>query len=298
MNHISVLTRETIRFLAPKRGENFIDATLGFGGHAQLILAKITPQGRLLGIDQDREALAAAKTKLKKYHSSIDFVQANFAEIGLLALKWQKQIDGILFDLGVSSYQLTSDVRGFSFQSDSPLDMRMSPESQRVSAGDIVNRWPKDRLKKIFQQLGEEPLAGKIASEIVYARKKTPIETTSDLVAVISRAIPAKILLKSKKHFATNVFRALRMAVNDELNCLESALKQSAQILSPGGRLVVISFHSLEDRIVKNFFRDSQTLEVLTAKPITPSPKEIQENPRSRSAKLRAAIKIAFRQVN
>lgn len=294
MNHIPVLTCEVVQFLAPKKNENFIDATLGFGGHALEILKKTAPNGCLLGIDQDDVALREAQKKLKNYRGRVDFIRANFSEMGLLVRRWPKEVNGILFDLGVSTYQLTSGDRGFSFQKNSPLDMRMSPERKSLTARDIVNSWDKNRLKRIFQKLGEEPLAGKIAQEIVRARIKNPIETTDDLVAVIKKAMPLKILKTRKKHFATNIFRALRMEINQELPNLESALKQSKQILSPGGRLVIISFHSLEDRIVKNFLRESDDLEILTPKPVVPSVTEIQNNPKSRSAKLRAAIKIEF----
>lgn len=291
MNHIPVLTKEVIQFLAPRKNENFIDATIGFGGHAEEILKRTAPGGRLLGIDQDSVALAAAKKKLKKFIPRVDFIQTNFSEIGLIIRKWHKEINGILFDLGVSSYQLTSMDRGFSFQQDSPLDMRMSPESQRLTAQDIVNYWDKNRLKKIFWEMGEEPMSGRIAQEIIIARNKKPIETTNDLVTVIEKAIPRKIQNTRKKHFATNIFRALRMEVNQELPNLRSALKQSKQILSPGGRLVIISFHSLEDRLVKNFFRENEELKILTDKPVVPTEKEIKNNPRSRSAKLRAVVK-------
>lgn len=291
MKHIPVLTKEVIHFLAPGKNENFIDATIGFGGHSEEILKKTAPSGRLLGFDQDIEALGMAEKKLKKFVSRVDFIHANFSEMGLIARKWEKEINGILFDLGVSTYQLTSGQRGFSFRENGPLDMRMSPESQRFTARDIINSYDQNRLKRIFQELGEEPFAARIAQKIVLSRKKMAIETTDDLVAIVEQAIPQKALYKRKKHFATNIFRALRMTVNDELSHLKSALKQSEQILTPGGRLVVISFHSLEDRIVKNFFRESEELEILSPKPIVPSSEEIKDNPKSRSAKLRAAIK-------
>ncbi len=292
MNHIPVLTKEVISFLAPKKNENFIDATIGFGGHARLILEKTVPNGRLLGIDQDNIALEQAKENLKKYSNRIDLVNTNFSNLGLIIRDWEKEVNGILFDLGISSYQLTSKERGFSFQEDAPLDMRMSQKSQKLSAKDIVNSWDKNRLKSIFKNYGQEPYAGKISVSIIKNRSNKPIIRTSDLLDIIENAIPTKDRVRRHHHFATNVFRALRMAVNDELNHLENALKQSVQILAPKGRLVVISFHSLEDRIVKKFFNNNNQLEILTKKPVLPGREEIQKNPRSRSAKLRAAVKI------
>jgi 16S rRNA (cytosine1402-N4)-methyltransferase len=210
-----------------------------------------------------------------------------------------KEINGILFDLGVSTYQLTSSDRGFSFNLDARLDMRMSPETQRLNARDVVNSWDERAIKKILKNYGQEPYAAKIAREIVRERAILPIEKTNELVEIIKRALPPSYRINRQKHFATSTFRALRMAVNDELQVLESGLKQALQVLSPGGpvspsqggRIVVISFHSLEDRIVKNFFRDNENLKILTPKPIMASEKEIQQNPKARSAKLRAAIK-------
>ncbi|KKQ18868.1 MAG: Ribosomal RNA small subunit methyltransferase H [Berkelbacteria bacterium GW2011_GWA1_36_9] len=291
IKHIPVLPDETIQYLAPSKNQNFIDATCGFGGHSGLILKKNGPKGRLLAIDQDKVALYVAQKNLKNFSSRVDFVQSNFTKLGLIIRSWHvPRIDGILFDLGVSTYQLKSPGRGFSFSEDSELDMRMAPEAQTLSAKEIVNSWSEKKLKEIFQKYGEEQYAGKIAQVIVKTRTQKPISTTSELVEIIKKATPPKYRTEMDKHFATKIFQALRIAVNDELKALESGLKQALQILSHGGRLVVISFHSLEDRIVKNFFRENN-LEILTPKPIVASQKEIIQNPSARSAKLRVAIK-------
>ncbi len=288
------MPKEVINYLAPLQNGNFVDATCGLGGHSRLILEKIGPSGQLLAIDQDIIALDEAQKNLARFQERVTFIHANFDELGLIRRKWSvERIDGILFDLGVSSYQLMTPERGFSFNQDAPLDMRMSPESQRISAKDIVNDWDEKSLKRILKTYGEEPFAGKIAKEIIQARERQRIERTDDLVEIIKNAQPPSYRASRQKHFATSTFRALRMAVNDELNVLENGLKQAVQILSPGGRIVVISFHSLEDRIVKNFFRESN-LEILTPKPVTASDDEIQNNPKARSAKLRAAIKKEF----
>jgi len=288
--HVPVLRREVIKYLAPRKNQNFIDATVGFGGHAKLILEKTSPKGKLLAIDQDPVAIEEAKKNLKNHSDRITFINSNFDEIGLLIRKWPvSEIFGILFDLGTSSYQLSSG-RGFSFQQNNPLDMRMSPNIKET-AEKIINRWPAERIRQIIWQYGEEPMAAAIAREIVAARQARPIRTTGELVKVIEKAIHLRERNKRKMHFATLTFQALRIAVNDELLALENGLKQALQILSPGGRIVVISFHSLEDRIVKHFFRENQSLEILTPKPVIPSEKEIDDNPRARSAKLRAVRK-------
>lgn len=292
IHHTPVLPSETIKYLAPSKNENFIDATCGLGGHSKLILEKNGPKGRLLAIDQDQEALAIAKETLKNYKDRVDFVKSNFTELGLIKRKWSVEtIDGILFDLGVSTMQLTQGTRGFSFNRNAELDMRMSPDSQRISAKVIVNSWSENELTKLLRNLGEEPFAKKIAHEIVKARQNQPITMTDELVAIIKKSMPPNYRFSREKHFATSTFRALRMAVNAELENIESGLRQALQILSPGGRLVVISFHSLEDRIVKNFFKDNN-VEILTIKPIVAEADELTQNPSARSAKLRAARKI------
>jgi len=296
------MPKEVIKFLAPHADENFIDATCGLGGHSRLILEKTAPKGQLLAIDQDIVALNQARKNLAQFQARITWAHANFAELGLIIKDWPvKKINGILFDLGVSTYQLTAPERGFSFNAPAKLDMRMAPESQRLTAGDIVNQWDAHSLKRILKNFGEEPFAAKIAREIIRVRQNRPIETTDELVAVIKRALPPSYRASREKHFATATFRALRMAVNNELAVLENGLKQALQVLSPGGRIVVIAFHSLEDRIVKNFFRENenrpanrQGLKILTEKPVTASAEEIKTNPKARSAKLRAAVKNKF----
>lgn len=287
------MTKEVIRYLAPHPNENFIDATVGFGGHAKKILEKTAPAGKLLALDQDSVALEQAKKNLEKFNQRATFVNQNFSQLGLIIRSWDvKKIDGIFFDLGVSTYQLQTPERGFSFNVVSRLDMRMDPHRQRLTAKEIINNWGGSSLKRIFKEFGEEPFAGKIAKEIVQTRQHQPIERTDELVEIIKRALPPKYRFSREKHFATSTFRALRMAVNDELKVLESGLKQAIQILSSGGRMVVISFHSLEDRIVKNFFAQNPQLKILTKKPIIAENIEVQKNPKARSAKLRAAIKI------
>ncbi len=286
--HIPVLISETIVALKPEINQNFIDATVGFGGHAQKILEKTGPHGRLLAIDQDPVAIEEAKKNLKNYLGRVEFANVNFSELGLVIRDWKEnEVSGILFDLGTSSYQLTSEERGFSLRGDAPLDMRMSP-NQTLTAQSIVNKASFQKLKRILQDFGEESFAGKIAKEIVAERARKPILRTEELVNVVGRAVPERFRM-GKIHFATKTFQALRIAVNDELNHLENGLKQALQILSPGGRIVVISFHSLEDRIVKRFFESN--MEVVTSKPVLASQEEKERNPRSRSAKLRAAIK-------
>ena len=291
--HIPVLPDLTIKYLAPAENENFIDATCGLGGHSKLILEKTGPNGRLLAIDQDADALSFAEENLKKFRSRVEFANCNFSELGLVIRKWKvDRVDGILFDLGVSSYQLDNPERGFSFAKDAPLDMRMSQDRQQLTAAKIVNKWRLPELVKVLKEFGEEPFASQIARKIVQERLQKPIETTQQLVEVIKKTLPPKYRIGRDTHFATSTFRALRMAVNDELSVLESALKQAVQILSPGGRLVVITFHSLEDRIVKKFLLSQPNLEVLTKKPLIADENEITSNPRARSAKLRSARRI------
>lgn len=289
IQHTPVLTKEVLKFLAPHSNKNYIDATCGFGGHAVKILEKTKPSGKLLAIDQDEEALEEAQKNLKNFLSRIDFCRANFAELGLIVRSWKvSRIDGILFDLGVSTYQLLSPERGFSFNASVELDMRMSRDT-KLTARKIVNSWSENELHRLFKNYGEEPFARQIAREIVKARIR-PISKTDELVRIIKKAMPPKYRHSREKHFATATFRALRMATNNELENLRNGLKQARQVLSPTGHLVVISFHSLEDRIVKSFFLEGG-FEVLTKKPIKASPDEIRRNPKARSAKLRAAIK-------
>lgn len=291
MKHIPVLQQEVIKLLAPQPNQNIIDATLGFGGHAKLILKKIAPNGHLLGIEWDKKTLEKAKENLSEFGDRFQYYGGNFVDLGLIVRDWKiKEINGILIDLGPSIYQLTDESRGFSFLKNAPLDMRQD-QSQKLTAFDIVNKFSKKDIQEILQQ-GEERFAKPIARKIIEARKTAPIETTGDLVEIIRQATPPSYRFDRKTHFATATFRALRMATNNELENLKKVLPQAVSILSPRGRILVISFHSLEDRIVKKYFAENPSLEILTKKPITASPKEIAENPSARSAKLRGAEKL------
>ena len=316
-DHIPVLVDEVIQFLQPRNHGFYVDGTVGLGGHAAIILQKSAPQGFLLGIDLDSEALAIAKQRLHEYKERVTLVDGNFGDLDQLSRLYQgseqtettiPSIDGILLDLGVSSLQLDTPSRGFSFTHSGPLDMRMNA-NQSLSAAHVVNRHPEDALATIFTQFGQERWARKIARQIVLARKRKRISTTGQLTEIVLAAIPPKST-GWRIHPATRVFQALRIYINDELKNLHSGIHCAVSALKPGGRLCIISFHSLEDRIVKEQFRTlsrscicppktpicvckhTPTLEVLTKRPIVPTPDEIRRNPRSRSAKLRVAMKI------
>ncbi|MEE9316586.1 MAG: 16S rRNA (cytosine(1402)-N(4))-methyltransferase RsmH [bacterium] len=287
--HIPVLVDEVIDNLNCLRGGIYVDSTLGEGGHAQRILEVILPGGLLIGIDQDGEAIRRAKENLKKYKENLLTFERAFSEIGTILESLRiKEVDGILFDLGLSSLQLQDVTRGFSFQKDGPLDMRMS-ESTRLTAGYLLNTLSFDELVEILYKYGEERWAKRIVRRVVESRRNEPVETTFQLVEIIKRAIPRSAWPR-RIHVATRTFQALRIAVNDELMVLEKTLPQAAGFLKKGGRICVISYHSLEDRIVKIFFREyrKQGLEAVFPKPVTPTREELQINPRSRSAKLRA----------
>lgn len=288
--HVPVLLEEATDLLTGNRGRIYVDCTLGGGGHAKRILEK-NPSARLIGIDQDEEVLELAKENLREFADRVSIYRANFADLDLvLREEGVEKVDGFLFDLGVSMFQLRSD-RGFSFQIDAPLDMRMNRD-QSLTAYRVVNEYPQRELERIFREFGEERFSSRIARAIVDFRKKKPIETTGELVDLILSAIPGRFR-HGRIHPATRVFQALRIEVNRELDNLEVALEKTVDRLNPGGRLVVISFHSLEDRIVKNFFRRHRgEFRILTKKPLTPSEEEIRRNPASRSAKLRAGEKL------
>jgi len=299
MAHIPVLLKEIIKYSDPRPGENFIDGTCGGGGHTVEILPRIGKEGKILCLDLDEDALVRASQNIaaqnKDLSERVFFANDNFANLEAVVSKNNfSPVNVILVDLGMSSDQLEESSRGFSFLKDEPLDMRFSIK-QELTAGEIVNQWPQDELEKIFREYGEEKFARRISQQIVSARKLKPILTTGRLVLEIVQAVPKRFQY-GRIHFATRSFQALRIAVNDELGNLEKFLPQAINILADGGRLVLISFHSLEDRIVKNFFRTQAKegkLRILTKKPITPSTEEIQTNPRSRSAKLRAALKLS-----
>lgn len=300
------MPREVTELLGCAPGRTYVDGTVGGGGHAREILRASSPDGRLVGIDRDEDALAEARENLKEFGPRVALVKENFRNIrkALTGLGIER-VDGVLLDLGVSSFQLDRAGRGFSFRYDAPLDMRMDT-SQELTAKDLVNTMGVDELARVFRDYGEEREAKRIARAIERARSRRPIETTLELSSIVQDAVPKK--LQSRKiHPATRVFQALRIAVNDELGSLEEGLRAGFEALGDGGRMAVISFHSLEDRIVKEFFRELSTgcicppripkcvcgrkprAKLLTRKAVVASEEEVDTNPRSRSAKLRAA---------
>jgi len=292
--HQSVLLEEVIDALAPAGGGVYVDANLGLGGHAERILQESAPDGRLIGFEWDQEAMAMARARLAPFGSRVEFVPQNFAampqclkELGI------SKVDGILCDLGLSSYQLDASQRGFTFKGSQPLDMRMDSR-QGQTAGDLINRASEEELADIFFYFGEERQARRIASSIVESRKTFSIDTTDQLVTIVEKAIPKKFHPK-KIHVATKVFQALRIAVNHELENLIELLKFAPEILKNDAKFCVISFHSLEDRLVKRAFGDSQTLAIVTKRPIGAGEEELTINPRARSAKLRVAKKVEKR---
>ncbi|OGD56518.1 16S rRNA (cytosine(1402)-N(4))-methyltransferase, partial [Candidatus Berkelbacteria bacterium RBG_13_40_8] len=245
----------------------------------------------LLGIEWDTNALEEAKSNLADFEERFQYYHGSFVDLGLVVRDWgAKEISGILMDLGPSTYQLTDESRGFTFQKDAPLDMRQD-QNRKLSAADIVNKFSEKEIRRILFE-GEEKFGRQIAKEIVEERAKKPIQTTRQLVEIIRKATPPSYRYDRKTHFATGTFRSLRMAVNSELENLQKVLPQAVSVLSPGGRIAIISFHSLEDRIVKQFFKACQDLEILTNKPIVASIEEIQKNPNARSAKLRGARRL------
>ncbi len=301
--HVPVLLEEALALLAPRPGGRYVDATVGLGGHAEGILQRSAPDGRLLGIDADPQALALARERLAPYGERVILAQGRHVELAQLARAYGWDgCQGVLMDLGVSSLQLDDPQRGFSFREPGPLDMRMDPEGA-LTADEIVNQWPEQELARIIYAYGEERYARRVARAIVAAR---PLRDTAQLAEVVARAVRSS----GEIHPATRTFQALRIAVNGELDSLEQALPQALEILAPGGVLVVIAFHSLEDRIVKQFIaREARDclcppklpqcvcghvaqVEILTKKPLGPSDQERAQNPRSRSARLRAARKL------
>jgi 16S rRNA (cytosine1402-N4)-methyltransferase len=296
--HTPVLLREVLDGLAPRSGGHYIDGTLGGGGHAAALLEASAPNGRLLGIDADPAALAAAGTRLASFGERATLAHGNFRDLGRLAHEQGfAQIDGLVLDLGVSSHQIDTPERGFSFAAAAPLDMRLDPTSGPTAA-DLVNDMPESELADLIFRYGEERGSRRIARLIAEARRKQPIETTLELAELVTRALGGR---HGKIHPATRTFQALRIAVNRELESLEAALPQAVELLAAGGRMAIISFHSLEDRIVKLFFRAESgyggseqpaRLQIITKKPIEASEQEARSNPRSRSAKLRVAEKL------
>jgi 16S rRNA (cytosine1402-N4)-methyltransferase len=304
--HVPVLLDEVVAGLQPRPGGRFVDCTIGLGGHAAAILERISPSGRLLGVDADPNAIKISKDRFSNYGEAVTLVNDNFVNLDAICKEYLfHPVDGILFDLGVSSLQLDTAERGFSFHLDAPLDMRFSPE-QGLTASDIVNRFSEQELAKLIERYGEERHSRRIAR---YIAQNRPITTTAELAQLVEQASVASSR-RSRIHPATRTFMALRIAVNSELQNLELALKQTPDLLRPGGRLTVISYHSLEDRIVKQFMRYAAsscvcppgtiicrcghvpTLKLISRKVIKPASLEIESNPRSRSARLRIAERL------
>ncbi|MEC1156908.1 16S rRNA (cytosine(1402)-N(4))-methyltransferase RsmH [Cytobacillus horneckiae] len=308
-NHTTVLLKETVDGLNIKDDGIYVDCTLGGAGHSEYILSQLSDKGKLYAFDQDDTAIAHAKERLAAYGEKVTFIKSNFLYLQeeLMELGVEK-VDGVLYDLGVSSPQLDTPERGFSYHHDAPLDMRMDKDAQ-ISAYDVVNHWPYAELVKIFFKYGEEKFSKQIARKIEATREAAPIKTTGELVEIIKEAIPAPARRKGG-HPAKRVFQAIRIAVNDELGVFEKSLQKAMDILNPGGRISVITFHSLEDRICKAAFKQaSETpdlppglpiipeeykpeMKLVNRKPILPSEEELEQNNRARSAKLRIAEKL------
>jgi 16S rRNA (cytosine1402-N4)-methyltransferase len=291
------MAEEVLFWLVQDDSRTYLDCTVGYSGHAEKLLEGSGPDGRLVGLDRDRSAIEASRQRLSRFGARAILIHGHFMELKQhLSAQGLAQVDGIVFDLGVSSPQLDEPARGFSFQQDGPLDMRMD-QSIGGTAADLINRWPEVQLADAIFQFGEERFSRRIARAIVRARERHPLGTTKELVSVIEGAVPANYR-HGRLHCATRTFQALRISVNQELDCLEPALCDAADVLSPGGRLCVISFHSLEDRIVKHTFRalsgkEDPALVVLTKKPQVSTREESDRNPRSRSAKLRAVQRVS-----
>jgi len=308
--HSPVLLAETVKLLNPQTGEIFVDATLGLGGHTEAILS-VSDKIRVFGIDQDREAIELAKKRLERFGERIKIFHANFSGIKqILADAESKKVDGVLADLGVSSLQFDSEIRGFSFRFDAPLDMRMNADSDTETAAELLESLSEEEIADIIYQYGEERFSRRIARRIVWKRGiGEAVKTTGELAELVEKAI-GRGKGKNKTHPATKTFQALRIAVNNELEILEQFIRDSVEILKKDGRLVLITFHSLEDRIVKQTLQKlagkcfcpprmpqcvcgtTKEIEILTKKPIVASEKELEENPRARSAKLRACRKL------
>lgn len=307
--HVPIMVNEVIDLLAPERGGIFVDGTLGGGGHSEAILKALPEGGRLYGIDRDDEAIAEASKRLSPYAGSFTALHGNFFSMkDLLSEHGVSGVDGILLDLGVSSHQLDTPERGFSYKYDAPLDMRMD-RTAALSAYTVVNTWDKEKLAWIFREYGEERFANRIADRIAEKRAQHPIETTAELAEIVKNAIPAKYR-NEPQHPARRVFQAVRIAVNGELDELADAIQNAHGLLNPGGILAVLTFHSLEDRIVKNTFRSLEnpcvcpksspvcvcgrkpTAKVLTRHPLTADETEQKTNTRSTCAKLRAVEKL------
>ncbi|WP_339062297.1 16S rRNA (cytosine(1402)-N(4))-methyltransferase RsmH [Tepidibacillus marianensis] len=307
--HTTVLLNEAVEGLHIRSNGIYVDCTLGGAGHSERIASMLGEEGHLFCLDQDDLALKAAKVRLKPYQDRVTLIKTNFRYLkGILEERGIEQVDGVLFDLGVSSPQLDEGERGFSYQQDAALDMRMD-QSQTLSAETIVNEWSEQDLARIIYQYGEEKFSRKIAKKIVEYRSNKRIETTGEFVEIIKTAIPAPAR-RTGPHPAKRTFQAIRIAVNDELNVFKKAVHDAVELLGPNGRVSVITFHSLEDRICKKVFQEyaqgcicppdfpfctcgqTPTIKIITKKPIVPSEQELETNPRARSAKLRIAEKL------
>ena len=292
--HLPVMLEETLRCLAPRPGETMLDGTLGLGGHAAEILSRLSPGGELMGLDRDPEALALAAKRLDGVGGAYRLLHGTFDRVGELLKELEISsdgaFDGLLLDLGVSSMQLDRAERGFSFRNDGPLDMRMDP-GEEESAASWLAQAPVEEIARVIRRYGEEPQAGKIARAIDRGRRERPITTTTELSSLIEELVPRR---GKKIHPATKTFQAIRIAVNRELDCLRDALEKLDRYMKPGGRVVVLSYHSLEDRLVKTVFRDRVREGFFISHPDglqRPTQTEVQSNPRSRSARLRAVVR-------
>lgn len=310
--HEPVMVEETMDLLDVKNfpDDTYVDATAGTGGHSREICRKLGSDGRLLGLDRDGESLQVAKDRLSRWEDKVDLYRVNFARLGeLVEQEGITDLGGVLLDLGFSSAQLEKPDRGFSFKRDGPLDMRMD-RRQKLTAGEILNEYSREELVELLKKYGEERFAGRIAGGIVERRKTDPIETTKELAELVKNSLPDGYVARSRRNPATKTFQALRIEVNDELENLSKGLEGCLRSLRPGGRLVVISYHSLEERITKRFMKEKEKEctcppdlpvcrcdkrkegEILTDGILTPDEEEVEKNPRSRSASLRALVKL------
>ena len=309
-HHVSVMAAECMQMLAPERGGIYVDCTAGGGGHSFEIAKRLPEGSRIISLDRDDNAIEACRNRLAAYADKHTIVKTNYDQIDQVLRNLDIHgVDGVMWDLGVSSHQLDEAERGFSYTADAPLDMRMD-QTCGITAQDVVNSYSEDELKRILWLYGEEKFSGRIAHAIVTKRETSPIETTTELANIIAGAIPAAARAKESQHPARRSFQAIRIEVNGELDSIAPSIRAAADMLNPGGRLAVITFHSLEDHIVKETFRELATgctcppefpvcvcggkpkIKLLSKKPILPSEAELEENPRSRSAKLRCAEKL------
>ena len=294
--HIPVMLPEVLEYLKLAPGQTIVDATLGTGGHSLEILKRITPGGRLIGIDRDEDSLAICRQRLSQFQGSFELVHANFVDLDQVLQKLGvEKIDGIIFDLGISSYQLKDAQRGFSFQEEGPLDMRLDRTSY-ISAYDLVNNLNENEISHLLWTFGQERWHNRIAHLLIEERRNEPIATTKQLANLVMRAIPHRYRKSYYRiHPATRTFQAVRIAVNRELEILENAIRKAVAILGKQARICVISFHSLEDRVIKHTFRALKAdgiIDIITAKPLTPAAGEVELNPSSRSSKFRVAERL------